>query len=368
MSTVLVISGSPSTTSRTDGVLGHLTRRFQVAGHTVHQLRVRELPAAPLLAGDPTDPQIAEAVAAVAEADAIVVGSPVYKAAYSGVLKAFLDLLPQFAFRGKSVLPIVTGGSPAHVLVIDYALRPVLTSLGAAHIGQGWFVLAGHVRLFEDGGVVLDPAAAGPLAEVTEAFLAHLAGRPVTAEPVASQGAPAELVVHRVGHGDPLLEPLLAELRVEYGTRYGRDTPHSLLTEVPGSDFQPEQGGSFVVLTRDGIAVAGGAIRRKDDRTAEVKRVWTSHRYRRQGLARRVMTELELLAADLGYQRIYLTTGPRQPEARDLYLAAGYVPQFDLTEDPEQIGPLPFTKDLAGREFAADVRELRPTGTTGARR
>jgi hypothetical protein len=46
-------------------------------------------------------------------------------------------LRPQYALRGETVLPLATGGTPAHALVIDYALRPVLTSLGAGAIGQG---------------------------------------------------------------------------------------------------------------------------------------------------------------------------------------------------------------------------------------
>ena len=62
----------------------------------------------------------------------MVVSTPVYKAAYSGVLKVFLDLLPQFGLAGKVVLPLVTGGTASHVLAIDYALRPVLLALGAS--------------------------------------------------------------------------------------------------------------------------------------------------------------------------------------------------------------------------------------------
>ena len=72
------------------------------------------------------------------------------------------------------------------------------------------------------------------------------------------------------------------------------------------------------------------------------------------------MAELESAAVDLGYRRIHLTTGPRQPEARNLYLAAGYTPRFDPNADPETIGPLAFAKELAaGRRFcrmgAADL-------------
>lgn len=82
-----------------------------------------------------------------------------------------------------------------------------------------------------------------------------------------------------------------------------------------------------------------------DLQTAELKRIWTHSAYRRQGLARRVLEVLEDEAARLGYQRVYLTTGPRQPEARGLYLAAGYTPLFDVTLPPA--GPLPFEKGVA---------------------
>ena len=111
MSSVLSISASPQAVSSTHAVLTHVNRRIVGAGHTVRTVQVRELPPAALLSADASDPAIADAIAAVAAADAVVVATPVYQAAYSGLLKVFLDLLPQFAFRGKAVLPIVTGGS-----------------------------------------------------------------------------------------------------------------------------------------------------------------------------------------------------------------------------------------------------------------
>ena len=295
-----------------------------------------------------------------------------YQAAYSGLLKVFLDLLPQFAFRGKAVLPIVTGGSPAHVLAVDYALRPVLANLGAAHIGQGWFVPSSHIRVFADGGVLIEPASLAPLAQVTDEFLAtvqRLNGWAVVpgrvdarraAQVSAIAGSP-DLRVERVAVGDPRLTPLLADLVVEYGTRYGRPSANTQLTEVPATDFV-EPNGAFLILQENGETVAGGAMRRYDAETAEVKRVWTSSRHRRRGLARRVMAELEQTAVELGYRRIHLTTGPRQPEARNLYLAAGYTPRFDPNADPETIGPLAFAKELLPGAGFADWEQ--PTGRT----
>jgi polar amino acid transport system permease protein len=59
-----------------------------------------------------------------------------------------------------------------------------------------------------------------------------------------------------------------------------------------------------------------------------------------------VVVELEREAAAAGYERAYLTTGPRQPEAKALYLALGYTALFDVEADPLTIGPLPFVKSL----------------------
>lgn len=344
MPTIATISSSPSIPSRTDAVLEYVTKRLISHGHTVTPIVLRDLPAGPLLRGQADHPTIAAAAAVLEAADAVVVTTPVYKAAYSGLLKVFLDLLPQYALKGKTVLPLATGGTPAHVLVIDYALRPVLTSLGAGAIGQGWFVLSSHIRLYDGGGLLLDPAASVPLYQVTEAFLATVeGGQPVESTPV--QAAAVEAV--RARPEDPEAAPLLADLVVEYSTRYGRTNPNTQLTEVPPSDFHSERGGAFVLLRYGGLTVAGGAIRRYDDETAEVKRMWTSHLHRRQGLGRRVLEELETAALDLGYRRLYLTTGPRQPEAAALYLTAGFQPQFDTEADPESIGPLPFVKEIS---------------------
>jgi len=355
MPSVLSISGSPQQVSSTHALVTHVNRRLTAAGHDVQTLQVRLLPATPLLVGDVTHPALIEAISAVREADALVVATPVYQSSYSGLLKLFLDLLPQFALRGKSVLPLATGGSAAHVLAVDYALRPVLSALGAAHVTPGWFVPSGHIRVYPDGGVVIDPASLAPVAQVTHEFLATLSGRagdrlPSRVDAVAGPrvspvaGAP-DLQVVRVDPADPRLGPLLTDLVVEYGTRYGRESANTQLTEVPPTDFV-EPDGVFLVAIEDGQAIAGGALRRYDRTTAEVKRVWTSHRHRRRGLGLRVMAELEAVAVQLGYRRIHLTTGPRQPEARDLYLTSGYTPRFDVTADPETIGPLPFGKEL----------------------
>ncbi|RKE19363.1 NADPH-dependent FMN reductase [Streptomyces sp. TLI_171] len=177
MAVILSVSGSPSATSRTTRLLRHVDRRLTAQGHRVLALDARALPAAALLAADTSDPAIARAVELFEQADGVVIGTPVYKAAYSGLLKALLDLLPQYALRGKTVLPLATGGSTAHVLAVDYALRPVLNSMGAGHVTQGWFVLDRHVGVREDGGTELERETEVLLTPVVDAFSSALDAR-----------------------------------------------------------------------------------------------------------------------------------------------------------------------------------------------
>ncbi|QBJ93215.1 FMN reductase (NADPH) [Streptomyces seoulensis] len=181
MATVLSISGSPSATSRTGRLLRHLDERLSRQGHQVVPLDVRRLPAEALLGADVRHPAIAAAAELVDRADGVVIGTPVYKAAYSGLLKSFLDLLPQYALTGKTVLPLATGGTTAHVLAIDYALRPVLSSMGAAHIVQGWFTLDKDIVVREDGTLTVAPGTAEALAQITDQFSVALGGRTLLA-------------------------------------------------------------------------------------------------------------------------------------------------------------------------------------------
>ena len=152
------------------------------------------------------------------------------------------------------------------------------------------------------------------------------------------------LEVRRVTWDDPATTPLRTELTHEYVARYGEAAREEMTRYDPALFAPPD--GTLLLLFEAGEAVAGGAFKRYDEHTAELKRIWTHSAHRRRGLGRRVVAELEAEAVRSGYRRLYLTTGPRQPEAKALYLATGYTPLFDVTADPLTIGPLPFTKDL----------------------
>ncbi|RZL90495.1 MAG: FMN reductase (NADPH) [Variovorax sp.] len=153
--TVLLIAGSPSAPSRSAVLLDAVAARLAERDVPVGRLAIRELAAHALLLGEASHPSVQHAVEQVRDADVIVIATPVYKAAYSGVLKVFLDLLPQSALKGKTVLPLATGGSPHHMLALDYALRPVLQSLAARHILPGVYATDGQVTLQPEGAYQL---------------------------------------------------------------------------------------------------------------------------------------------------------------------------------------------------------------------
>jgi FMN reductase len=179
MTSLLAVSGSPSPLSRTALATGHVLERLSVVGFDASHLAVRDLPGAELLAGRTGTPALRSALARVAAADGVIVATPVYKASYSGLLKLFLDLLPRSALAGKTVLPLVTGGSPAHVLAIDYALRPVLAALRARHVVNGCYLLDSSIERGPDGQAVLAPEAELRLFDVVEEFVESLPAAPV---------------------------------------------------------------------------------------------------------------------------------------------------------------------------------------------
>jgi FMN reductase len=69
---------------------------------------------------------------AVASSTLTVFASPTYKAAYTGVLKAFLDRYPSDGLRSTIGVPVMTGASEQHHLAVDLSLRPLLVELGAS--------------------------------------------------------------------------------------------------------------------------------------------------------------------------------------------------------------------------------------------
>jgi GNAT superfamily N-acetyltransferase len=151
-----------------------------------------------------------------------------------------------------------------------------------------------------------------------------------------------------VGQDDPLAEPLLAELAVEYATRYGatQEAVSQWLRGYPAAEFEAPGGGLLIGLL-GGQPVTGGAFCRFDTETAELKRIWTDSRHRRRGHAKALLIELEAEIVARGYRRVYLTTGDRQPEAEALYLSSGYTRLTEPLPAEGDVFPIAFVKTLS---------------------
>lgn len=175
MADVLTLSDSPSANSRSSAVLAYVRQWLQQKGLQVEAVSVRDIPPDDLFHVRFDSPAVEEAVAKIQRAQAVVLATPVYKAAYTGVLKAFLDLLPQDLLVGKPILPIALGGSLAHLLVIEYALKPVLHALGADRILKGVYVVDTQVKAVGEK-VQLDEEVEQRLQDALNRMRALLAG------------------------------------------------------------------------------------------------------------------------------------------------------------------------------------------------
>jgi GNAT superfamily N-acetyltransferase len=105
------------------------------------------------------------------------------------------------------------------------------------------------------------------------------------------------------------------------------------IAPATAGDFAPPTG-AYLVGFADGTPVCGGGLKRLDDDAAEIKRMYVVPAARRQGLARRLLGALEGAASKRGYRIVRLDTGARQPRAKALYTASGYVEIGDYNDNP----------------------------------
>lgn len=162
---VAVVVGNPKPQSRTLAAATRVARELS-GGEPDVVVDLAVLGPALL---DWADGEVAGLVAEVGAADLVVVGSPTYKGAYTGLLKLFLDRFAGGTGLTGLAVPVMLGGSPAHSLAPELTLRPVLTEIGGTVPGRGLYVVDSQVE---------DPAAyADWLAAVRPVVTAVLAAK-----------------------------------------------------------------------------------------------------------------------------------------------------------------------------------------------
>jgi FMN reductase len=122
-------------------------------------------------------PQVRSIIQAIETADALVVGTPVYKGSYTGALKHLFDLIPPNALDGKPVLLAATGGSPLHGLVTEHQLRPLFGFFGALTMPTTIFALESDFQNYRVERPELAVRVSRAAAEIADFLVARSARR-----------------------------------------------------------------------------------------------------------------------------------------------------------------------------------------------
>lgn len=176
--TIVGISGSLSKPSRTSSLVSELLSR--IASKTDADPKLLELAeiAATIFAvhspGNVSEPARA-ILSQIESADLLVVGTPVYRASYTGAIKHLFDLVDHRAFSGKPVVLAATGGSLLHGLVIEHQLRPLFGFLNALTLPTSVYAVEGD---FADNKVT-NPSIAARVERAASEAAAALKNRPI---------------------------------------------------------------------------------------------------------------------------------------------------------------------------------------------
>ena len=126
----------------------------------------------------------ARVVGQIAEAEAVLLASPVYRGSFTGALKNLLDLVPVDALRNKPVGIVAMGATLHHYLGVDWHLRAVLAWFGALVVPTSVYLESAH---FQDGKLT-DPGARAALGDLVAALLdmSRYGGSPLGPPPLAA--------------------------------------------------------------------------------------------------------------------------------------------------------------------------------------
>ncbi|HEX3247553.1 MAG TPA: NAD(P)H-dependent oxidoreductase [Chloroflexota bacterium] len=164
------LSGSISSPSRSGALVNDLLERLAARNIDTELIDLARLSADGLLYRT-KDAEVAAALERVTNVPILLVGTPIYRASYTGQLKAFFDLMPRDALHGTIAGLIATGASPAHLLAVDHGLRPLVASLAGLSAARAIYATDPEL-----GGYPTDPLPAelgAQLDALSEELLAH---------------------------------------------------------------------------------------------------------------------------------------------------------------------------------------------------
>jgi FMN reductase len=193
---IVGFSGSPRRPSKTRSLVE--TVAAAVASHRPARLDVFDLSdagpglGAALQRQDLTLPA-ARIIDAIEQADALIIGTPVYKGAYTGLFKHAFDLVDPRALVGKPVLLTATGGGPRHALVVEHTLRPLFGFFEALTVPTAVYASDAD---FVDGQLA-DPGVLARASTAAQQLASLIGSEAPKAETVSSSSSVSLQVVRR---------------------------------------------------------------------------------------------------------------------------------------------------------------------------
>lgn len=147
---LLGLSGSPAkkSSSRTLSAVDKALSFAKAYDETVHarSINIRDLDVQfcdgrdPALYGGDTK----EVIDQITDADAIILGTPIYRGSYTGILKNVFDIIPNNVLVGKPVGIVVTGSTQHHYLAIEHGIKPLLGFFHAHALPGGVYAHSNH--------------------------------------------------------------------------------------------------------------------------------------------------------------------------------------------------------------------------------
>jgi len=166
MTRIAVLVGNPQPASRTRLVAEEVAALLGARGGADVDATIDLADVSEALFRFP-EPRLDDLLSRVATADVAVIASPTYKAAYTGLLKAFLDRYGSEGLRGLTAVPVLTIGAPTHALAVETTLRPLLVELGASVPTRG---LAFAASAVEDRATIIGDWVASEWPRISHAF------------------------------------------------------------------------------------------------------------------------------------------------------------------------------------------------------
>ena len=177
MADVVLINGAPNLSSRLNGLLSYAVALLENEGVDYEIIQIHQLPAEDLMTASFSSQAIQKANETVERAGGVIILTPVFKGSYSGILKSYLDLIPQKGFEDKIILPLVIGGTLNHLLAVDYALKPVLSVLGAKQFASSTYVLDQHIERVGNQQFILSSEIEGRVKNSVKEVIAYLSNK-----------------------------------------------------------------------------------------------------------------------------------------------------------------------------------------------